>query len=43
MKLNNPRQAGMAFIMITVVIDMLAIGLIIPVLPPLVASFGGTP
>ena len=40
---NNKRQAGMAFIMITVVIDMLAIGLIIPVLPPLVASFGGTP
>ncbi len=37
------RQAAMSFIMITVVIDMLAIGLIIPVLPALVASFGGTP
>lgn len=33
----------MVFIMVTVMIDMLAIGLIIPVLPPLVASFGGTP
>ena len=40
---NNQRQAGMAFIMVTVLIDMLAIGLIIPVLQPLVASFGGTP
>ena len=33
----------MPFIMLTVMIDMLAIGLIIPVLPALVASFGGTP
>jgi len=33
------RQAAMPFIMITVLIDMLAIGLIIPVLPALVGSF----
>ena len=32
----------MPFIMITVLIDMLAIGLIIPVLPPLVGSFTGS-
>ena len=29
----------MPFIMLTVLIDMVAIGLIIPVLPPLVGSF----
>ncbi|HSV70655.1 MAG TPA: MFS transporter [Methylibium sp.] len=33
------RQAAMPFIMITVFIDMMAIGLIVPVLPPLVAGF----
>ena len=32
----------MPFIMITVLIDMLAIGLIIPVLPPLVGKFSGS-
>ena len=32
----------MPFIMVTVLIDMLAIGLIIPVLPPLVGSFTGS-
>jgi MFS transporter, DHA1 family, tetracycline resistance protein len=36
------RQAAMSFIMITVLIDMLAIGLIIPVLPPLVGKFSGS-
>ena len=36
------RQAAMPFIMITVLIDMLAIGLIIPVLPPLVGKFSGS-
>ncbi len=36
------RQAAMPFIMITVLIDMLAIGLIIPVLPALVGSFSGS-
>jgi DHA1 family tetracycline resistance protein-like MFS transporter len=33
------RKAGMPFIMATVLIDMIAIGLIIPVLPPLVGTF----
>ena len=38
----NPRAAAMPFIMVTVLIDMLAIGLIIPVLPALVGAFSGT-
>jgi DHA1 family tetracycline resistance protein-like MFS transporter len=33
------RQAAMPFIMATVLIDMIAVGLIIPVLPPLVGTF----
>ena len=38
------RKAAMAFILVTVVIDMLAFGLIIPVLPLLVQGFvGGDP
>ena len=36
-------QAAMPFIMITVLIDMVSIGLIMPVLPPLVGSFTGSP
>ena len=36
------RRAAMPFIMITVLIDMLAIGLIIPVLPALVGSFSSS-
>lgn len=36
------RAAAMPFIMITVFIDMMAIGLIVPVLPPLVAGFTGS-
>ena len=35
--------ASMPFIMATVLIDMIAIGLIIPVLPPLVGSFTSSP
>lgn len=35
-------EAAMPFIMLTVLIDMLAIGLIIPVLPALVGSFSGS-
>ena len=35
-------EAAMPFIMLTVLIDMLAIGLIIPVLPALVGSFTGS-
>jgi len=35
-------EAAMPFIMLTVLIDMIAIGLIIPVLPALVGSFAGS-
>ncbi|WP_349744846.1 MFS transporter [Roseateles cavernae] len=35
--------AGMGFIMVAVLIDMISIGLIIPVLPPLVGLFASTP
>ncbi len=38
----SARQAAMPFIMVTVLIDMLAIGLIIPVLPALVGSFSNS-
>ena len=34
-----PRQAALIFIFVTVALDILAIGLIIPVLPPLIAGF----
>jgi DHA1 family tetracycline resistance protein-like MFS transporter len=37
-----PRAAAMRFIMITVLIDMMAIGLIVPVLPMLVGKFTGS-
>lgn len=37
------REAAMPFIMLTVLIDMIAIGLIIPVLPHLVGSFTASP
>ena len=37
------RAAGMRFIMLTVLIDMLAIGLIVPVLPALVGKFSTSP
>ncbi|MBP6336763.1 MAG: MFS transporter [Vitreoscilla sp.] len=40
--LRSKRAAAMPFIMITVLIDMIAIGLIIPVLPPLVGTFTGS-
>ena len=36
-----PRRAALVFIFVTVVLDVLALGLIIPVLPKLVASFLG--
>jgi DHA1 family tetracycline resistance protein-like MFS transporter len=38
-----PRSAAMPFIMFVVLIDMLAIGLIVPVLPPLVGKFTSSP
>ena len=43
---STPRrssEAAMPFIMLTVLIDMIAIGLIIPALPALVGSFTGSP
>jgi DHA1 family tetracycline resistance protein-like MFS transporter len=39
---RSERRAAMPFIMLTVLIDMVAIGLIIPVLPALVGSFTGS-
>ncbi len=36
-----PRSAAIVFIFITVMLDMLALGLIVPVLAPLVATFLG--
>ncbi|MBS0177463.1 MAG: TCR/Tet family MFS transporter [Nitrospira sp.] len=41
----HPRQAAIAFILVTVVLDMLSFGIIIPVLPKLVEEFlgGDTP
>jgi DHA1 family tetracycline resistance protein-like MFS transporter len=40
---NGKRQAAMPFIMLTVLIDMISIGLIIPVLPTLVGTFAHSP
>jgi DHA1 family tetracycline resistance protein-like MFS transporter len=42
LKAPQRRAAAMPFIMITVLIDMIGIGLIIPVLPPLVGTFTGS-
>ena len=36
---NGRRKAAMSFIMVTVLLDMIAIGLIIPVLPHIVGTF----
>jgi len=36
---SKPRRAALAFIFITVVLDMLALGMIVPVLPKLVEDF----
>ena len=38
---HPPRKAALAFIFVTVLIDMLAFGMIIPVLPLLVQNFAG--
>jgi DHA1 family tetracycline resistance protein-like MFS transporter len=37
----GPRRAALAFVMVTVVLDMLALGMIVPVLPKLVVTFEG--
>ncbi|WP_375198222.1 MFS transporter, partial [Sphingobium sp.] len=40
---HGGRKAAMSFILVAVLIDMISIGLIIPVLPPLVGTFANTP
>jgi len=40
---DGGRNASMPFIMIVVLIDMMSIGLIVPVLPPLVGQFTSSP
>jgi DHA1 family tetracycline resistance protein-like MFS transporter len=37
----TPRRAALVFVFVTVVLDMLALGMIVPVLPKLVESFMG--
>ena len=39
---NGRREAAMSFILVTVLIDMVTIGLIVPVLPHIVGSFTGS-
>lgn len=39
--MNSPKRAAITFIFITVVLDVLSLGVIIPVLPTLVAQFFG--
>src|SRR5213593_4899897 len=38
---SAPRRAALAFILVTVTLDMLAFGIVIPVLPKLVLDFTG--
>jgi DHA1 family tetracycline resistance protein-like MFS transporter len=40
--MNRARAPALGFILVAVLIDMLAIGLIIPVLPALVGEFTGS-
>src|SRR4249919_808146 len=37
----EPRRAAVAFIFVTVLLDMLALGMIIPVIPELIKGFRG--
>src|SRR5215813_10224916 len=37
----EPRRAALAFIFVTVLLDMLALGVIIPVLPKLIVTMNG--
>jgi DHA1 family tetracycline resistance protein-like MFS transporter len=39
--MSEPRRATTAFILVTVMLDMLALGVVIPVLPSLIAEFNG--
>src|SRR5206468_10957774 len=38
---SAPRRAALAFILVTVTLDMLAFGIVVPVLPKLVLDFTG--
>ena len=38
-KIAGPRKAAMAFIYVTIILDVLALGIIIPVFPQLVVGF----
>ena len=37
--MTKSRQAGLAFIFVTLVLDVLGIGIVIPILPELIATF----
>ena len=37
----KPKRAAMAFILVTLFIDILGIGIVIPVLPELIKEFAG--
>jgi len=39
---RQPRRAAVAFVLVTVALDVMALGLIIPVLPKLVEQMSGT-
>jgi len=39
---HQPRRAAIAFIFVTAVLDIMAMGIIIPVLPPLIEQFSGS-
>ena len=38
----RPKRAALAFILVTVALDIVALGLVIPVLPPLIEAFTGS-
>lgn len=38
---NSPRKGAVAFVLVTVALDMLALGIIVPILPKLILSFRG--
>ena len=39
---GSRRQAAIAFILITAALDIVAMGIVIPVLPPLIEEFAGS-
>src|SRR5918997_5316063 len=38
----RPKRAALAFILVTVALDIVALGVVIPVLPPLIEEFAGS-